>query len=715
MLADKITIRFIYFASLILAILALSALVFVFAREYTQLQDRSINKEFATITTTQAAYVDEQIAHARRNLLRLKEYIAILNLTDGARSLQSLRLLMARNISFEPNEYNCYFAFEKELAQKYYGKDGFIYTVHKNYADLGKPDYGKPENSVAQVWTDPDYQTNENEIWYHAAKRSQELEITRPYFDQSFMKKWMFTAALGIYDAQNRFTGMVGIDILLDGLFEEIEKLQVGNTGDVVLVNHQTGMVLTRTEETIKEGFITSLENFSTNLYMESRDKSAWQPILTRNRDVTSVTGQNGAAYMVSTKMLKELPWTVVVFQSQAELKEALRQSIRRFVRLGSLLLLAVSLFAYLLAKSITTPIRGLVSSMSRIKGSDVAGITAPVTGIAETRRMGVIFNRMIGSISEAVAEKERYYAQLEEINQTLEQKVEERTAELREKSYRLEAAMQKLKETQEQLIVKEKLASLGSLTAGIAHEIENPLNFVNNFSALSVDLVTELEEIIEEKFGPQDELYKESKSIFADLEMNLRKINEHGRRADGIVKNMLQLSRGQSSEKRAINIHSILDEYVTLACHGMKATDADFAAEIVKNYAENLPPVELIVQDASRAFLNIFNNALYALHEKARTAGPDYRPAIEITTVDGGSHLQVAIRDNGTGMSDDVVGKIFTPFFTKKPAGLGTGLGLAITHDIIVGVHRGEILVNTREGEYSEFIIKIPYRLEES
>jgi|GEM_PF-3452480 len=711
MLVDKITIRFIYLTSLLLAITAFSMLLVIFAIEYTRLQDQSISKEFASIAATQAGSIDRQVADARRNLLRLKGYIGILDLTDTAESLKYLKKVMAENISFEPNEYNCYFAFEKATAQKYFKQDGFIYTVHKNYADLGKDNYGFPDNSIAEVWTDPAYQKNQKEVWYHIAKQSKDLQITHPYFDESFMKQWMFTVALGIYDEENKFIGMVGIDILLDGIFEQIEKVKIGETGCVALVNSHNGMVLTKTERSFKDGLIYSIERFKSNLYTAPDEKRTWQPILTGHFDEATVYGKDQSAYVVSTRTLQELPWTIIVSQGKSELKQALRKSIFRFAIIGGIFLVAIAIFAFILAKSLTTPIRGLVSSMKKIRGTEVEGVHAPVTGIAETRMMGDIFNKMIASISEAVAEKEKYYRQLEEINQTLEQKVEERTAELRDSKYQIESAMQRLKETQEQLIVKEKLASLGSLTAGIAHEIQNPLNFVNNFSGLSCDLVSELKNVVDEKFDQKEEFYGEAKDIFSDLELNLRKINEHGKRADSIVKNMLLLSRGQSSERRSVQINTLLEEYIGLAYHGMRATCADFNVQLVKNYAEGIKPIELVPQNMGRAFLNILNNAFYSVHQKAKTAGTAYLPTVVITTHDGGSFISISIRDNGTGIAEKAVGKIFMPFFTMKPTGSGTGLGLAITHDIIVGEHRGNIEVQTAENEFAEFIITLPFR----
>jgi signal transduction histidine kinase/ligand-binding sensor domain-containing protein len=273
-----------------------------------------------------------------------------------------------------------------------------------------------------------------------------------------------------------------------------------------------------------------------------------------------------------------------------------------------------------------------------------------------------------------------------------------------------LDATLKNLQAAQEQLIVQEKMASLGQLTAGIAHEIKNPLNFVNNFAVLTLDLAEELREAIT---AQSQNLDAESKAnvleILRLMGQNVSKINEHGKRADSIVKGMLLHSRGESGERRPADINAILDEYVMLGYHGMRGLDSTFNVKIEKDYDPLVGRVEVFPQDLSRVFLNLVNNACYATREKKKARGESYSPVLSVRTQNLGDKIEIRIRDNGTGIPKTVVNKIFHPFFTTKPAGQGTGLGLSISYDIIVQGHGGEIKVDTAEGEFTEFVIILP------
>jgi signal transduction histidine kinase len=277
--------------------------------------------------------------------------------------------------------------------------------------------------------------------------------------------------------------------------------------------------------------------------------------------------------------------------------------------------------------------------------------------------------------------------------NAELEKLVKERTSEL-------EKSLAHLKATQTQLVQQEKLASLGALTAGIAHEIKNPLNFVNNFSELSTDLVDEFIQTTDET---------ERQEIGADLKINLQKINEHGKRADSIVKNMLQHSRSGSGEKQPIDINQLCDEYFNLAFHGKHATDAGFNCEMVKSLDYFLPQVNCVVQDISRVILNLVNNAFDAVREcELEGKTPNYKPSVTLSTQQINNTISISISDNGKGIPLHIKEKIFEPFFTTKPAGQGTGLGLSLSYDI-VKAHGGEMKLETKEWEGSEFVILIP------
>ena len=274
----------------------------------------------------------------------------------------------------------------------------------------------------------------------------------------------------------------------------------------------------------------------------------------------------------------------------------------------------------------------------------------------------------------------------------------------------RLEAAKQqvdnaltKLKATQRQLVQSEKMASLGELTAGIAHEIQNPLNFVNNFSEVSAELIEEMSAELDK--GD----IEEAKAIASDIKDNLEKIRHHGRRADGIVKGMLQHSRASSNVKEPTDINKLADEYLHLAYHGLRAKDKSFNAELISNLDEKLPKANVVPQDIGRAILNMINNAFYATQQKAKTAGPDYKPQVTVSTCKEDGQVMIRVKDNGNGIPEAIRDKIMQPFFTTKPTGEGTGLGLSLSYDIVVKGHGGGIVVDTKEGAFTEFTITLP------
>jgi signal transduction histidine kinase/ligand-binding sensor domain-containing protein len=273
-----------------------------------------------------------------------------------------------------------------------------------------------------------------------------------------------------------------------------------------------------------------------------------------------------------------------------------------------------------------------------------------------------------------------------------------------------LQLLLDNLRTTQQQLIQTEKLASLGQLTAGIAHEIQNPLNFVNNFSSLTSDLAKELIELIQNLSEnlPIDKI-KEINDIINMIDVNSSKINEHGKRASEIVKGMLMHSRGDSGEFQEVDINRLADEYFHLAFHGMRAEHKDFNTDMQSEYDDSIGKVKLVPQDISRVILNIVNNACYAVYEKSKTNGSDYKPLIKIKTVKLKDKFEIIIRDNGIGIPNSLIDKVCNPFFTTKPTGKGTGLGLSISYDIITQTHKGNLLIESVEGEYSEFTITIP------
>ena len=256
----------------------------------------------------------------------------------------------------------------------------------------------------------------------------------------------------------------------------------------------------------------------------------------------------------------------------------------------------------------------------------------------------------------------------------------------------------QKLLSAQEQLVHAQKMASLGQLTAGIAHEIQNPLNFVNNFSELSIELIEELRE-------PNSNMQE----ILGDLQSNLQKINTHGKRADKIVKGMLLHSRTGQVEKQPADLNKMIDELLELSYHGNRSRDNNFTAEIIRNFEPDLPMINVVTQDISRVLINLFNNAFYAVGQRARSDGKHFKATVGVSTRKLGESVLIKIRDNGTGIPETIRKKIFDPFFTTKPAGEGTGLGLSLSYDVIVKGHGGALAVNSESGSFTEFVISLP------
>jgi len=265
-----------------------------------------------------------------------------------------------------------------------------------------------------------------------------------------------------------------------------------------------------------------------------------------------------------------------------------------------------------------------------------------------------------------------------------------------------LEETLANLKSTQAQLIQSEKMASLGELTAGIAHEIQNPLNFVNNFSDVNTELIDELKN--ELAIGDT----QSANEIADDIKDNEQKINHHGKRADAIVKGMLQHSRTNSGQKESTDINALTDEYLRLAYHGLRAKDKSFNATLKTDFDEGIGNINIVSQDIGRAILNLITNAFYAVTEKKKETGDGYEPTVSVSTKKRNSKVEIIVKDNGNGIPQKILDKIFQPFFTTKPTGQGTGLGLSLAYDIIKA-HGGEIKVETKGGDGSEFIIQLP------
>jgi signal transduction histidine kinase len=341
-------------------------------------------------------------------------------------------------------------------------------------------------------------------------------------------------------------------------------------------------------------------------------------------------------------------------------------------------------ILGFWLSKTISAPVSALRNAAIRVGEGDFTQRVESESN-NEIGQLGKSFNKMVEDLLKTTTK-------LSEANGSL---VQTNTA--------LNNTLLELKSAQAQLIQSEKMASLGELTAGVAHEIQNPLNFVNNFSDINQELLDELKNhlLTDDK--------QEALSLADDIKENERKINEHGKRADSIVKGMLQHARASTNTKEPTNINQLADEYLRLSYQGMRARDKSFNAAIETNFDENIEQVSVVPQDIGRVLLNLFNNAFYAVQEKKAKFNGIYEPVVSVSTKTEGVNVLITVKDNGEGMPQKVKDKVFQPFFTTKPTGEGTGLGLYLSYDIITKGHGGEIKVESIEGEGASFIIHLP------
>ena len=404
-----------------------------------------------------------------------------------------------------------------------------------------------------------------------------------------------------------------------------------------------------------------------------------------RDERVQTARTLSGQSVLSAHATIPRLGWIVFVEQPTSEALAPVYATAYQTLALLGLGVVLALLAGVVLARRLTGPIRALQAGAERLGQGDLAQ-RIEVSAGDEIGTLALRFNEMAGRIQDA--------------QETLEAKVADRTRELSQ-------SLEELRNAQDRLLQTEKLASLGQLTAGIAHEIKNPLNFVNNFAELSVELLAELRAAMEQA-GLDPALRAELEELCAMLSDNLAKVTAHGKRADSIVRNMLAHSREGGGERRRVDVNALLEETLGLAWHGARAEHPGFNVTIEKRLDANVGELDLFPQEFARVLLNLFGNAFHAVQQKHT---PGFQPHVLVATHATPASVAVTIRDNGTGIPEAVRSHIFEPFFTTKPPGQGTGLGLSLSHDIVVQQHGGQIAVATEPGAWTEFTITLPRR----
>jgi len=541
---------------------------------------------------------------------------------------------------------------EKATAVYYLSNTGFMWI------------YPQPSEIISKISENLTLEFQKNYSW------------TNAYYDET-NKVLMVSCTSPIYeklkDEQLIFRGGIGIDISLDILNNFMIKLN-DQQGSLALINENHQLIG-------HQGLVSSQHTLakSAQRAVPSEYSKEFQLMLQDQPLKLHYFGD----YQVYYQKLKFAPWKIIFLDRPQTLTHFLfEQGGLIFSTLLLVLGLLLLFVDRLIRHYFVNPANHLAEYIEKESKSPYS-ISIPNVPIS--------WKQWFEIIGESFQTNRNYTRQLE-------LKVQERSASLKQKNKALGDALKTQKEMQAQLIHSEKMASLGMLTAGIAHEIKNPLNFISNFAELSHESLEEL------KQQPSD-----LESITDDLDIYITKIQEHAKRADGIIKSMLLHSRGSDTEKTLTNINELLHEYAQLAYHGMRAKDINFYVSIEEHYDQTIKPIEVVSQDLSRVFLNLINNACYSVNQKSQLKNKDFVPIVRLTTCNKSDKVEIQIWDNGMGISEDKQKKILEPFFTTKPPGEGTGLGLSMSYDIIVSGHQGEFFVTSQSDEYAEFILTLP------
>ncbi len=491
-----------------------------------------------------------------------------------------------------------------------------------------------------------------------------------------FQKGIVVTNSSPVY-AGDEFLGSVSIDLSLSELTRIMKRLD-SIQGSLLLVNkdHQVLATNGMKSSSLPSREIPQLKHFVAPEIIQKIDQ-----------EMRSPSGQFffHKSSLIYVRDLRDAPWCTVYLSSTDQLlMTVFWETVEDILIITAILIFVVGLGYLLVIRDFISPAQKLVDHIEK----ENRGITP------RTQHLPLRWRPWFEIVSRIFSENRALMADLEN-------RVKQRTKQYQQKNSQLEKALIDLKKAQNQIIIQEKLASLGALTAGIAHEIKNPLNFILNFSDLSLDYLQELTEKDPNK-----------NDLLTQIEQNLIKTREHAERADSIVKGMLLHARGDKGEITPFDLNHLLDEAITLASIGFQDKENYFKASIFKEFDPTLEDIQGSQQDLVRVFLNIVNNACFAMHEKQEKLGDTYQPKLTVTTQNRKESVEIIFEDNGPGMSPSVIKKIFTPFFTTKEAGKGTGLGLSLSYDIITHQHHGAITVESKMGGYTRFIIVLPKRI---
>ncbi|MBA3813224.1 MAG: hypothetical protein H0X26_01835 [Alphaproteobacteria bacterium] len=490
-----------------------------------------------------------------------------------------------------------------------------------------------------------------------------------PVYKDQITGHSVITNSSPIYNGKD-FLGVISIDFSLVELNRVVNQF-ASESGSLFLINKEHQVLATKGVDLNSP--ITSLEEFLSPEMIQKINQEIHHPTNWFSLEGPSV---------VYVKDLHTAPWFLVYVDSKSKIfLDAFYDALQGIFMISLILIVVVGIGYFLVMRNFISPSEKLVKHIEKEN-----------KGLKSTpKNLPLRWQSLFDIVS-------RIFAENRTLLEDLEHRVQNRTQQLEQKNQELEQTLTALKKAKNQIIVQEKLSSLGSLTAGIAHEIKNPLNFIINFTDLSLEYLHALKE----KISNENEL-------FDLIEQNMTKSREHAEKADAIVKAMLAHARGGTGEMTTFNFNELLEQAVDLAYFGFQGQEHSFTAKITKNFDQSIGIIQGFSPELTRVFLNIVNNACFSMNEKRIALGGDYQPELKVTTQARGERIDIIFQDNGRGMGASILRKIFNPFFTTKGAGKGTGLGLSLSHDIIVRQHHGRLTADSKVGEYSRLIIELP------
>ncbi len=676
MLKTPLTIKKMLLYMLGTVAITLILFIAIFLHRYIVLQNSFDDARFEHIVTTNFTTLNEELEQAVQNLHRIKGYATILMSKEMSHraSVEFLKRIMSENLQFQANQYNAYIALSPEKARQYFNQEAFYLSVYKENRGSRSGRRKASTHTIAEVRDQPDYL---EDAAYQLAQVSEKVQIAPVYLDECYLKKWILTLALGLYSPNGEFQGIVGIEVILDNLFEKIESATIGETGGIFLAERNSGLILTRIDKERRRllGLDSHLKRMDYNLYKRNT-QNAWQKILRQDTQTANIAGINHRAYRISSKKLNSLPWTIVTYQSQNELRKDLHLGLMMFIFIGIVGFTILASMGLVFMHMMTRPMHRLVNIMKRVKSQDVRDIRAPVAGPIETRMLGEIFNEMLDSINQAVSDKDRYANQLQNYNLTLKQEVGKRTSELAEAMKHAKAANQ----------------AKSQFLANMSHELRTPMNAILGYTEM-------IQEDIEEE--------QECSRCLEELQ----KIHTASKHLLNIIDDLLDISKIESGR---IELHleqfavcDVLSELVAVVqplfeekCNTLQmACDLNSVGEM---YAD--------LTKVKQNLYNLLSNAS-KFSEEDTICLSVYR---EIT--DNREWIIFCIEDHGIGMSEKQINSLFEAFtqadtsFTRKYGGTGLGLTIVKRFCEMMG---GSIQVKSELCQGSTFTMRLPTQVE--